>query len=191
MTEVYEKNEDIDYGAKSKKKRKQLLRHDAIQNGDDEGEAAGSDWANQGGNSPISESDTDSEMERKYMMEQFKKEDERETELIRLKLIEEQKKNMQRKYLQMCKNEKVVPLPIVNKIFEGVLYLDDYKLNFGLCKALGNVLDDLGDSIYKLDLRNNGITDSDFAEVIKGALQNPHIKSICFRNNEFKEESQE
>ena len=60
------------------------------------------------------------------MMDQFKKEEERETELIRLKLIEEQKKNMQRKYLQMCKNEKVVPLPIVNKIFEGVLYLDDY-----------------------------------------------------------------
>lgn len=125
------------------------------------------------------------------MMDQFKKEDERETELIRLKLIEEQKKNMQRKYLQMCKNEKVVPLPIINKIFESVLYLDDYKLNFGLCKALGNVLDDLGDSIYKLDLRNNGITDSDFAEVIKGALQNPHIKSICLRNNEFKDESLE
>jgi hypothetical protein len=60
------------------------------------------------------------------MMDQFKKEEERETELIRLKLIEEQKKNMQRKYLQMCKNEKVVPLPIINKIFEGVLYLDDY-----------------------------------------------------------------
>ena len=130
-------------------------------------------------------------MERQFMMDQFKKEDERETELIRLKLIEEQKKNMQRKYLQMCKNEKVVPLPIINKIFEGVLYLDDYKLNFGLCKALGNVLDDLGDSIYKLDLRNNGITDSDFAEVIKGALQNPHIKSICLRNNEFKDESLE
>lgn len=130
-------------------------------------------------------------MERQFMMDQFKKEDERETELIRLKLIEEQKKNMQRKYLQMCKNEKVVPLPIINKIFESVLYLDDYKLNFGLCKALGNVLDDLGDSIYKLDLRNNGITDSDFAEVIKGALQNPHIKSICLRNNEFKDESLE
>jgi hypothetical protein len=60
------------------------------------------------------------------MMDQFKKEEERETELIRLKLIEEQKKNMQRKYLQMCKNEKVVPLPIIKKIFEGVLYLDDY-----------------------------------------------------------------
>jgi hypothetical protein len=43
-------------------------------------------------------------------------------------------------------------------------------LNFGLCKALGNVLDDLGDTIYKIDMRNNGISDSDFAEVIKGAL---------------------
>lgn len=64
-------------------------------------------------------------------------------------------------------------------------------MNFGLCKALGNVLDDLGDTIYKIDMRNNGISDSDFAEVIKGALQNPQIKSICLRNNEFKEESLE
>lgn len=126
MAEVYEKTEDIDYGAKSKKKMKQLKRHDAMQKGEDEGEAAASDYANAVGNSPISASDTDSEMERQFMMDQFKKEEERETELIRLKLIEEQKKNMQRKYLQMCKNEKVVPLPIINKIFEGVLYLDDY-----------------------------------------------------------------
>jgi hypothetical protein len=81
----------------------------------------------------------------------------------------------------MCKNEKVVPLPLVNKIYEGVLNLDDYKLNFGLCKALGNVLDDLGDSIYKIDLRNNGIEDSDFAEIVKGALKNPHIKALAIR----------
>jgi len=70
----------------------------------------------------------------------------------------------------MCKNEKVLPLPIVNKIFEGVLTLDDYKLNYGLCKALGNVLDDIGDSLCKIDLRNNGILDIDLAEIIKGAL---------------------
>ncbi len=91
----------------------------------------------------------------------------------------------------MCKNEKVVPLPIVNKIYDGVLSLDDYKLNYGLCKALGNVLDDLGDSLYKIDFRNNGITDSDFAEILKGSIQNPNIKSICLRNNEFKEVSLE
>jgi hypothetical protein len=77
---------------------------------------------------------------------------------------------MERKYLQSCKNEKVLPLPIISKIFEGVLCLDDYKLNFGLCKALGNVLDDLRETIYKIDLRNNGINDLDFAEIIKGSL---------------------
>ena len=54
----------------------------------------------------------------------------------------------------MCKEEKVLPLPIIHKIFEGVLTLDDYKLNFGLCKALGNVLDDLGDFLLRVGNRN-------------------------------------
>ena len=89
----------------------------------------------------------------------------------------------------MCKNEKVLPLPIISKINEGVLTLDDYKLNLGLCKALSIVLDDLGDSIYKIDLRNNGITDIEFAEIIKGAIKNPNIRSLSIMNNEFKEES--
>lgn len=87
----------------------------------------------------------------------------------------------------MCKNEKVLPLPIISKIRQGVLSLGDYKLNFGLCKALSNVLDDLDDSIFKIDLRNNGITDSDFAEIIRGAIKNPHIKCLSIRNNEFRE----
>lgn len=70
---------------------------------------------------------------------------------------------MARKYLQFCKNEKVLPLPILNKIEDGVLALEDYKLNFGLCKALGGVLGDLGALIRKIVLKNNGITDSGYA----------------------------
>lgn len=88
----------------------------------------------------------------------------------------------------MCKTEKVLPLPIVNKISEGVLRLEDYKLNFGLCKALGNVLDDLGESITKIVLKNNGIEDLDFSLIILGAIQNPFIKSLTIKNNEFKDE---
>lgn len=129
------------------------------------------------------------EEERRLLKDQFDREEAYENELLKLRLIEEQKQNMQRKYLQMCKNEKVLPLPIINKISEGVLRLDDYKLNFGLCKALGDVLDDLGETITTIDLRNNGIDDSDFAVIIEGALLNPHIKSLSLRNNEFKEES--
>ena len=128
-------------------------------------------------------------MEDEFMKQQFEKEEALESLMLQKKLFEEQKENMQRKYLQMCKNEKVLPLPIINKIFEGVLTLDDYKLNYGLCKALGNVLDDLGDQIYKIDLHNNGISDLDFAEILRGAIKNPHIRSLSIRNNEFREES--
>jgi hypothetical protein len=123
------------------------------------------------------------------MQEMFEQEDLLEQEMLKRKMIEERKANMQRKYLQMCKNEKVLPLPIISKISEGVLSLDDYKLNFGLCKALSNILDDLEDSIFKIDLRNNGINDSDFAEIIRGAIKNPHIRSLSLRNNELREES--
>lgn len=112
-----------------------------------------------------------------------------ENQMLQNRLIEEQKEAMERKYLQFCKNEKVLPLPIISKIFEGVLSLDDYKLSFGLCRALGAVFEDLGESIYKIVLRNNGITDADYAEVLKGAIKNPNIKSLAIRNNEFKEES--
>jgi hypothetical protein len=123
------------------------------------------------------------------MQEMFEHEELLEQEMLKRKMVEEKKANMQRKYLQMCKNEKVLPLPIISKISEGVLSLDDYKLNFGLCKALANVLDDLDDSIFKIDLRNNGITDSDFAEILRGAIKNPYIKCLSLRNNELREES--
>jgi len=65
--------------------------------------------------------------------------------MLNKKLAEERKDSIYRKYLQNCRNEKVLPLPIISKINEGVLSLDDYKLNFGLCKALGTVFEDLDD----------------------------------------------
>lgn len=92
---------------------------------------------------------------------------------------------MARKYLQFCKNEKVLPLPILNKIEDGVLALEDYKLNYGLCKALGSVLDDLGGLIRKIVLKNNGINDESYAIILEGALKNKNIKSLHLKGNEF------
>jgi hypothetical protein len=80
-----------------------------------------------------------------------------------------------------------LPLPILNKIEDGVLALEDYKLNLGLCKALGSVLDDLGSMIRKIVLRNNGINDASYALILEGALQNKNIKSLHLRGNEFSE----
>lgn len=72
---------------------------------------------------------------------------------------------------------------------DGVLSLDDYKLNYGLCKALGSVLDDLGGLIKKIVLKNNGINDESYALILEGALKNKNIKSLHIKNNEFREES--
>lgn len=96
---------------------------------------------------------------------------------------------MARKYLQFCKNEKVLPLPILSKIEDCVLSLDDYKLNFGLCKALGGVFGDLGALIKKIVLRNNGITDLGYAQMLEGAFKNRNITALHLKNNEFKENS--
>lgn len=70
-----------------------------------------------------------------------------------------------------------------------MLALEDYKLNLGLCKALGSVLDDLGALIRKIVLRNNGINDESYAIILDGALQNKNIKSLHLRGNEFAEAS--
>ena len=51
-----------------------------------------------------------------------------------------------------------------------MLSLEDYKLNYGLCKALGSVLDDLGNLIRKIVLKNNGINDDSYALILEGAL---------------------
>lgn len=85
MAEVYEKNEDIDYGAKSKRKLKQLKRHQARENG----EESMSHEAEEGDSPGYGKSSSDSELDRQMMIDQFKKEEERENEMIKKKLIEE------------------------------------------------------------------------------------------------------
>ena len=50
-----------------------------------------------------------------------------------LELREQEEANdlMTKKYAQNCRTEKVLPLPTIHKIIDGVLTLDDYKLNSG------------------------------------------------------------
>ena len=54
-------------------------------------------------------------------------------------------------------------MPILQKITDRVLRLEDYKLNSGLCKAIGSIREDLGSQIFKIVLVNNGIDDEAYA----------------------------
>lgn len=48
------------------------------------------------------------------------------------------------KYLNVCKNEHAIPLPVIDKIRDKVLLLEHYKLDTGHCKAIGAALETLG-----------------------------------------------
>lgn len=65
-------------------------------------------------------------------------------------------------------------LPIFTRIKDNVLTLTGYKLNSGVCKALGIYL---AESNWRIDksfllkelvLDNNGNSDEDFAEILAG-----------------------
>lgn len=50
-------------------------------------------------------------------------------------------------------------------------------------------MDDLGNLIRKIVLKNNGINDESYALILEGALKNKYIKSLHLKGNEFQEES--
>jgi hypothetical protein len=70
-----------------------------------------------GGSSDGKDIVSDTESERLSQM--FDPEDEEKQ--IREREIKEMNENLSKKYLQMCRNEKVLPLPTIHKITEGVL----------------------------------------------------------------------
>jgi len=43
-------------------------------------------------------------------------------------------------YLRCCAEEKVIPLPIMSNITNGVLILENHKLTDGVSKALGKLI---------------------------------------------------
>ncbi|CDW82841.1 UNKNOWN [Stylonychia lemnae] len=181
IQEVYEKKEDIVF----LKKKQRVINEETIEA---ENHTTGGEEEDLSKKSDEDQMDIEKEL-KKYEQDDFEKDEILEQQQLEYKLKQEQQLNMARKYLQFCKNEKVLPLPILNKIVDGILSLEDYKLNFGLCKALGSVLDDLGNLIHKIVLKNNGINDVCYSMILEGALQNPFIKSLHLKSNEFREES--
>ena len=73
----------------------------------------------------------------------------------------------------------------------------NYELNSGLCKALSNYLDESNYRINQnfiiqnLHLDSNNLKDEDFAEIIKGIIEQGRLKTLFYANNELGMESVE
>ncbi len=73
---------------------------------------------------------------------------------------------------------------------DGTLSLTGYKVNAGVCAALG---DFLGKNTHysspfivrNLVLDDNGISDSDFANILCGIRQQGYLLSLSYSQNEF------
>ena len=78
-----------------------------------------------------------------------------------------------------------VILPILNRVVAKSLILINYKLNFGVCSALGNSLQGNSKLLTKICLDNNGCLDLDFAKILTGLKHLDNIKSIVYRRNQF------
>eukprot|EP00831_Metopus_contortus_P032450 TRINITY_DN26210_c0_g1_i1.p1 TRINITY_DN26210_c0_g1~~TRINITY_DN26210_c0_g1_i1.p1 ORF type:complete len:503 (+),score=42.42 TRINITY_DN26210_c0_g1_i1:1010-2518(+) len=91
-------------------------------------------------------------------------------------------------YLKYCAEEKVIPLPIMTNIVNGTLCLENYKLGEGICRALGRFLPGLK-NVNKLKLVNNGLSDSGFADLLRGLCLSEQIKRLDCSGNAIGESS--
>lgn len=108
----------------------------------------------------------------------------------KLVLVTQEHRKVVQKYLKLCQKEQVVPLPILNRLELGdslrVLSLEDYTVNDGQAKCLGECLGRFGPGAFtKIYLYNNGLKDRPLAAIFEGASRNQHISSLEVAMNQM------
>ena len=69
------------------------------------------------------------------------------------------KKLAQLKFIQKCKEENVLALPMLNRLKDKKLVLENYRMNEGISKALQTAIMELSDHIEIIFLKSNDIND--------------------------------
>jgi len=63
------------------------------------------------------------------------------------------------KFIEKCIQEKVLALPMLNKIKDKKLILNNYRMNDGIAKALHDALIELQDLVEVVSFESNDISD--------------------------------
>lgn len=74
---------------------------------------------------------------------------------------------------------------MLSKLSNGVLTLDNYKLNRGLCEALGSTVLKTTRGIQKLVLHNNGMSDIELRQIMEGLRDNRDLRNLELAQNEL------
>lgn len=86
-------------------------------------------------------------------------------------------------YLQ-CKHELNVVLPILDKIVNQTLCLQNYTLSPGHCKGLAKACGlFLKNEVTRVLFNNCGIDGKEFASILEGLTQLSNFRSIIYKKN--------
>lgn len=69
-------------------------------------------------------------------------------------------------FFKQCQNQGVVALPILFKILNKKLVLNEYTLNTGLCESLASSFSNMPGCIKQISLTQNGLKDAQLAIII-------------------------
>ena len=106
--------------------------------------------------------------------------------LVRLFGAEEKDNgNPKYSYFKACMENKVVPLPAFDKIRNNNFVLEGYKLNPGVCKAIGTAVQEYEKPINKILLSNNGLSDEMLSNIVHGFKHNEELSGLTIKQNEF------
>ena len=72
------------------------------------------------------------------------------------------------KFFKECMRDKTLALPIMTKIFDGVLIIRNFKINQGLARAIYGQLIIQNNRVQKLYLENNGVDGNQLALILEG-----------------------
>ena len=89
-------------------------------------------------------------------------------------------------YFIKCNQQLNLALPILQKITNKTIILQNYKLLQGHCDGLATAVRFLDPTkVNRILLSNNGLTGKQFAAILRGLQYLRDFKSIVYKQNQF------
>ena len=94
-------------------------------------------------------------------------------------------------FIAQCEKNMVVTLPLLLRIHDKKMILEQYQLNNGLCQALSIALAQFPDIATSFHLDHNNLSDEDFALLLSGMSQLTYVSRLEYSHNSFGQKSLE
>ena len=92
------------------------------------------------------------------------------------------------KYLDAVQNDGDKPLPLINKIYNKKLILQDYTLDSSHLAGLRDSINNQTTTILEeVMLDNCGIDDAELSLLLKGLMNMQHFRTFVYKNNSLME----